>query len=78
MSLSIAPALEIFQHSLDQALAGLPGVQNIHDDVLIFGEGNTLEDAVRNHDQRMLAFLHRCEEKKIVLNSSAEKFVYKA
>ena len=63
---------------MEQVLAGLPGVLNIHDDILIFGEGNTLEDAVRNHDQRMLAFLHRCEEENIVLNSSAVKFVYKA
>ena len=78
MPFGIKPAPEIFQRRLEQALEGLPGVKNIHDDVIIYGEGETWAEAERNHDERMEALLQRCEEQCIVLNTSEEKLIVKA
>ena len=44
------PAPEIFKRRLEQQLEGLPGVSNSHGDILIMGEGETLEMAIDNHD----------------------------
>ena len=76
MPFGIAPAPEIFQRRLEQQLEGLPGVSNIHDDILIMGEGETLEMAIDNHDKRLNALLKRCEDKGIVLNSN-ENFCFR-
>ena len=73
MPFGISPAPEIFQRWLEQQLIGLDGVSNIHDDILVIGEGNDLEEAVRNHDQRMDKLLQRCAERNIALNTG-EKF----
>ena len=78
MPFGIKPAPEIFQRRLEQALEGLPGVKNIHDDVIICGEGETWAEAERNHDERMEALLQRCLEQHIVLNTSEEKLIVKA
>ena len=44
MPFGISPAPEIFQRWLEQQLIGLDGVSNIHDDILVIGEGNDLEE----------------------------------
>ena len=62
MPFGIKPAPEIFQRRLEQALEGLPGVKNIHDNVIINGEVETWAEAERNHDERMEALLQQCEE----------------
>lgn len=68
----ISPAPEYFQHRLDQAIEGLPGVRTVADDILITGEGDTLQEAVKDHDKNLLALLARCREKGVKL--SKEKF----
>lgn len=35
---------------MNTALNGIPGIQPIHDDVLIYGCGETDEEAERDHD----------------------------
>ena len=77
MPFGIKPASEIFQRRLEQELEGLSGVRNIHDDILVYGEGPTLGAAVNNHDQRMHALLQRCRDSGIVLNSGEKKFILK-
>ena len=64
----ISPALEYFQHRLDQAKEGLPGVRTVADDILISGEGNTMEDAVQDHDKKLLVLLDRCMNSGLKLN----------
>ena len=71
------PAPEIFQRKLEQALEGLPGEKNIHDDIIIYREGETWAEAERNHDEMMEALLKRSEEQNIVLNTSEEKLIVK-
>ena len=60
------------QHWLDQTIEGLPGVGTVADDILITGEGDTLQDAVKDHDKKLLALLTRCRDKGVKLNK--EKF----
>ena len=63
---------EIFQRHIHGALAGLAGVYCIADDIIIAGVGDATAEATESHDQRLSAFLQRCQEKGIVLN--ARKF----
>ena len=76
MPFRIVPASEIFQRSLEQQLEGLGRIKNIHDDILVWGEGNGDAEAELNHDGRMHALLKRCQERNIKLNSSEKKFVF--
>ena len=64
---------EIFQKRLLQALEGLVGIACIADDVLIYGVGDTLDEATKDHDKNLTSLLKRCEEKSIRLNK--EKMV---
>ena len=68
MPFGISPAPEIFQKCLEEKLQGLEGVSNIHDDILVYGEGETSIEATKNHDERMEALLRWCVYKNIVLN----------
>lgn len=68
MPMGISPAPEVFQHRLTQALDGLPGVRIIADDILIIGEGENQEMAVRDHDEKLKKLLERCETCNIKLN----------
>ncbi|KAL1252058.1 hypothetical protein QQF64_019854 [Cirrhinus molitorella] len=72
MPMGISPAPEVFQRKLSQALEGLQGIYVIADDILITGEGETLERANQDHDDKLRALLNRCKVKNIKLN--AEKF----
>uniref|UniRef100_A0AAQ4PMW1 ribonuclease H n=1 Tax=Gasterosteus aculeatus aculeatus TaxID=481459 RepID=A0AAQ4PMW1_GASAC len=72
MPMGISPAPEIFQRKLTQALDNVPGLFIIADDILITGQGETQEEAERDHDEKLKQFLDRCREKNIKLN--AEKF----
>ena len=65
MPFGISPAPEVFQQHLEQLLAGLHSVFNIHDDIIVFGEGHTLQEADANHDEQLLALLNRCKEKNV-------------
>ena len=44
----------------------------IADDILIWGDGETTEEATVSHDKRLLTSLERCKQKNIKLNK--EKF----
>ena len=68
--LSVAP--EEFQRRLDDNLEGLEGVKPIVDDILVWGEGDFLQEAIKCHDKRLRALFERCKEKNITLNR--EKF----
>lgn len=59
---------EIFQKKFLQALDGLEGVECVADDIILFGVGDTREEAERNHDGRLQALFQRCRDKGIKLN----------
>ena len=64
----ISPSSEEFQRRLEEALEGLNGVKPIHDDILIYGCGDSDEEAMADHDKNLEAFFQRCREKNIRLN----------
>ena len=57
MPFGIDPAPEEFQRRLNQALEGLHGVRTITDDIIVYGVGDTENDAVVDHDRKFLALL---------------------
>ena len=40
----------------------------IADDILVYGEGDTEQEALENHNKNLEAVLSRCKEKNIKLN----------
>lgn len=70
----ISSAPEEFQKRLMSALEGLDGVLCIADDILVFGEGTTYQEAEKDHDRRLVALMERCSKKNIKLNQSKLQF----
>ena len=69
----LCSAPEEFQERLNHALEGLKGVLTIHDDILVFGEGSTEEEALADHDNNFHSLMHRCREKNIKLSRDKVK-----
>ena len=59
---------EIFQRHLATAHDDLPGLINVADDILGVGNGNTKEQAMKDHDRKYELLKRRCSEKGIKLN----------
>ena len=72
----ISPAPEEFQRLLTDALSGLDGVSPVADDILIFGVGDTEDEAIRDHDVKLVKLFERCRQRGIKLNK--EKMQLKA
>ena len=70
----VSPALEIFQQKLDELLSRLEGVRVIADDILVVGEGSTIEEAEYAHDKHLRQLLDCCRERGLVLNTQKLKF----
>ena len=58
-----------------RSLESLQGVKAIADDILVWGDGDTSEESIADHDKRLIALLERCQQKNIKLNK--EKFQLK-
>ena len=71
----VSSAPEEFQRRMHEALDGLQLVYCIADDILIIGQGNTREEADRNHDQNVLALMLRVRSRHLKLNPT--KIQYK-
>ena len=54
MPFGISVAPEEFQRRIDENLEGLEGVKAIADDILIWGDGENIEEATASHDKRCL------------------------
>ena len=68
MLFGISQVSEEYQRRQHEVVKGLPGIHNIADDNLIIGQGETEEDATRDHDENMIRLLERCQEKNLKLN----------
>lgn len=73
MPFGISVAPEEFQRRLHIALEGLHGSKAIADDILVWGTGDTLAQAVLEHDQNLESVLARCRERGLKLNKSKIK-----
>ncbi|PIK38272.1 GagPol [Apostichopus japonicus] len=68
MPFGISTAPEEYQRRQDQAIEGLPGVRSIVDDILVFGEGDTDREAIKDHDVKLEKLMERCRETNLKLN----------
>ena len=68
--MGISPAAEEYQRRQIEVLEGLDGVAVIADDILIYGCGETTEDAQGDHDRNLEAVFHRAREVNLKLNKS--------
>ena len=68
--LSVSP--EIFQKRVNQVLEGLEGILNIAD-ILVYGEGDTVDQASADHDKKLEALLLGCRECGVSLNKDKHK-----
>ena len=60
---------------LNQVLESLDGVICIADDIVVYGCGNTIEEAQRDHDVNLAELLKRCREKIIKLGCDKSVFI---
>ena len=74
MPFGIKSAPEEFQRRLDECLEGLENIAVIHDDVIVFGSGESIEEATASHDHAFKALLTRCRERFLKLNKKKLRF----
>lgn len=64
----ISPAPELFQQKQHEILQGLDGVEVIADDLIVFGCGDSHEEAVLDHNMKLEKLLKRLREVGVKLN----------
>ena len=69
MPFGIKSAPEVWQRKAHEFIEGLDGVEVVMDDFLVVGCGDTVEEAMTNHDQNLFALLDRARERNLKLNS---------
>ena len=74
MPFGVSPAPEEFQRRIDIALEGLPGQKAIADDILVFGAGDTDEEALKDHDLNLQEVFNCCRQKGIKLKAEKIQF----
>lgn len=69
----ISSAPEIFQNKQHEIVHGLDGIVSVHDDILVYGCGQTIEEATVDHNVKLEKLLKRIREKNLKLNKSKMK-----
>ena len=70
MPFGISSALEEFQRWMHTVLQGLPGVEVIADDILVYGSGNNDLECQQDHDHNLQLLLQRAREQNLKLNKA--------
>jgi len=70
MPQGISSAPEEYQKRQHDAIRHLKGVEVIADDTLVFESGDTIEEAMKDHDSNLKALLQRAREKNLKFNRS--------
>ena len=73
MPFRIASGPEVFVNRMHQVADGLHGVEMAAEDFLIYGSGDTIDQAMLDYDQNLISFLEQCQECNIVLSNSKIK-----
>ena len=68
MPFGISPAGEIFQKRLDQIIEDLDGVKTVSNDILVIGNGDSLDEAIKDHNKKLTRLLELCRERGVRLN----------
>ena len=73
MPFGISSAPEEYQRRQHQIIEGLSGVECIADDFLVYGCGETHDEAVKDHDEKLIALMKRAREKNLKFNKDKLK-----
>lgn len=73
----IAPAMEIYQKRQHEILQGLPGVEVMADDILVYGRGNKVADAMIDHNNNLRMLMERLRKVNLKLNKEKVKLCMK-
>lgn len=65
MPFGVSPTPEHFQQRLDRGIEGLPGVRMVADDILVSDKGDSVAEAMKDHDQKLVTLLKGCQGKGI-------------
>ena len=76
MPFGISSGPEEYQRRQHEFLEGLNGIINIADDICNFGCGDTMEEAIEDHDKNLISLLDKCRDKDLRL--SAKKLQFKS
>ena len=68
MPFGISSAPEEYQRRMHNILQGLPGVEVIADDILVYGSGSTKEEYMQDHDNNLTKLLERARAVNLKLN----------
>ena len=68
MPFGISSAPEEYQRRQDQILEGLNGVKSVADDILVYGKGDTIEEATKDHNENLKCLMQRCQDKGLKIN----------
>ena len=74
MPFGVNSAPEEFQMRIAAALDGIEGIISIADDILIYGDGETDEEAEISHDRHLTILLDRCAQRSLKLNPRKFRF----
>ena len=75
MPFGVSLGPEEYQRRQHEALEGLVGVVNKADDILVFGSGDSIDEAEKDHDINLWNLTLRCREVNLKLNP--KKFQFK-
>ena len=73
MPQGISSAPEEYQRRQNETLVGLDGVEVIADDILCYGSGKTMEEALADHDQNLVNLLKRARKVNLKLNKKTRR-----
>ena len=73
MPFGICSAPEEFQRRMNNTFENLKGTAIIADDLLVFGEGDDIESATKDHDENLKNALQRARERNLKLNKEKVK-----
>lgn len=77
MPFGISPAPEYWQKILHEIVNGLEGIEVIADDILVFGKGDTIEEATVDHNTNLKNLLSRLRKHNVKLNPDKTKLFVK-
>ena len=73
MPFGVSSAPEEYQRRIHDVVQGLPGVEVIADDILVYGKGSTKEEYVKDHDNNLTKLLERARAVNLKLNKKKLK-----
>ena len=68
MPFGLTSASEEYQRRMNDALGDIQGIKIFIDDILVFGQGETLEKAILDHDAKIIKLFDRLKKLNIKLN----------